>query len=181
MTFIKFFEQVLGAQRLSFAAEVGGTWIGGMDDDINYGRSSAYGVGSFPEFTSDRFGVPVSCNSHPVLEGLAGLKPNPNADYCDDNGFTTDFSWGYRVRAGLDYTNVFAGINLTPSLAWSQDVDGTSPSPNFNEGRKALSLGLRGDYLNTYRAEVSWTSFFGGRYNEQEDRDFVSLSFSVAF
>ncbi|MFV8817682.1 DUF1302 domain-containing protein [Haliea sp. E17] len=179
--FIRFFDQVLGSERLTFAAEIGGTWIGGMDEDINYGRSSAYGIGDFDPFVSARFNVPVSCNSHPVLERVAGLKPNGNASYCDDDGFTDDFSWGYRVRAGLDYPGVFAGINLTPTLAWSQDVHGTSPSPNFIEGRKALSLGVRGDYLNTYRAELSWTTFFGGEYNEQEDRDFISASFSIAF
>lgn len=181
MTFIKFFEQVLGASRLSFAAEVGGTWLGGMDSDINYGRSSAYGIGDFDEFTSERWGVPVSCDSHPVLDALAGLNPNSNAEYCDDDGFTDDFSWGYRMRAGLEYPGAIAGINLTPNMAWSHDVDGTSPAPNFVDGRKALSLGLRGDYLNTYRAEISYTTFFGADYNEQEDRDFVSLSFSVAF
>ena len=181
MTFIKFFEQVLGASRLSFGAEVGGTWIGGMDSDIHYGRSSAYGIGDFNDFQSELFNVPVSCNSHPALEALADLKPNPNKGYCDEDGFTDDFSWGYRVRAGLDYSDAFAGINLTPSLAWSHDVSGTSPAPNFIEDRKALSLGLRGDYLNTYRGEISYTTFFDGDYNVQEDRDFVSISFSVAF
>lgn len=180
-TFIKFFDQVFGAERLTVAAEVAGTWIGGMDEDINYGRSSAYGVGDFEDFQSAVFDVPVGCNSHPVLEGLAGLKPNGNADYCDDDGFTDDFSWGYRVRAGLEYPNAIAGINLTPTLAWSHDVSGTSPSPNFIDGRQALGLGLRGDYLNTYRAEISWTTFFGGDYHEQEDRDFISASFSIAF
>ena len=86
-----------------------------------------------------------------------------------------------RVRAGLDYSDVFAGVNLTPNLAWSHDVSGTSPAPNFIEDRKALSIGLRADYLNTYQAEISYTNFFGADYNEQEDRDFLSLSFSVAF
>lgn len=181
MTFIKFFEQVLGASRLSFAAEVGATWLGGMDSDLNYGRSAAYGVGSFEPFTSDVFGVEVSCNSHPVLEALANLKPNTNADYCNRDGFTDDFSWGYRMRAGLEYPDAFAGINLTPNIAWSHDVSGNSPAPNFIEDRKALSVGLRADYLNIYQASLSYTSFFGADYNELQDRDFVSLSFSVAF
>ncbi len=181
-TFVRFFDQVFGSERLSVVGEVGATWLGGLDQDINYGRSSAYGIGDFEPFASAVFGgVPVSCNSHPVLEALAGLKPNGTAEYCDSDGFTDDFSWGYRVRASLDYPGVFAGINLTPNLAWSHDVKGTSPSPNFIDGRKALTLGLRGDYLNTYRAEIGWTTFFDGDYNEQEDRDFVSASFSIAF
>ena len=178
-TFIKFFEQVLGASRLSFAAELGGIWLGGMDSDVNYGRSSAYGVADFEPFESQVFpGATISCNSHPLAPTIV---PNSNLEYCNDDGFTDDFSWGYRVRAGLDYSDVFAGINLTPSLAWSHDVAGNSPPPNFIEDRKALSLGLRADYMNIYRADLSYTTFFGADYNELEDRDFVSLSFSVSF
>jgi hypothetical protein len=185
---IKFFEQVGGADRVSLAAEVGAVWLGGMDDNINYGRSSAYGANTFDPFASNLpplpglppiTGAPISCNSHPYQ--ALGVVPNPTAAYCEDEGFTTDFSWGYRLRVSADYNNAFAGINLTPSLAWSHDVAGYSPAPNFIEDRMALSLGLRGDYLNIYRAELSYTSFFGADYNEQQDRDFVSLSFSVAF
>jgi len=180
MTFIKFFEQVLGASRLSVAAEVGGVWLGDMDSNVNYGRSPAYGIADFDPFQSDMFGVEISCNSHPALEGL-GVVPNTNPEYCNKDGFTDDFSWGYRVRAGLDYSDVFAGINLTPNMAWSHDVKGNSPPPNFIEDRMALSLGVRADYLNIYRADLSYTTFFNADYNELEDRDFVSLSFSMAF
>ena len=184
MTFIKFFEQVMGASRLSFASEVGAVWIGGMEDGINYGRSPVFGVGDFESFESEFFlwpGAPVSCNSHPAAEAFAGIKPNGNGDYCTNDGFTDDFSWGYRVRAGLDYDDAFMGINLTPSVAWSHDVSGNSPAPNFVEDRMALSVGVQANYLNTYRADLSYTTFFGADYNEQEDRDFLSLSFSVAF
>lgn len=176
---IRFFEQMWGADRISLLAEIGGVWLGGMDDNINYGRSSAYGANTFDPFPSAVFGgAEISCNSHPLAPTIV---PNPTAAYCEDEGFTTDFSWGYRVRAAASYNNVFAGINLTPSVAWSHDVSGYSPAPNFVEDRKALSLGLTADYLNIYQAELSYTSFFGADYNELQDRDFVSLSFSVAF
>jgi hypothetical protein len=85
------------------------------------------------------------------------------------------------VRASATYNGALGGINLTPNMAWSHDVDGYSPAPNFVEGRQALSLGLRADYLAIYQAEISYTSFFGADYNELADRDFLSLSFSVAF
>lgn len=179
-TFIRFFEQVLGASRLSFAAEVGATWLDDMQSDINYGRSPAYGINTFEPFMSEEFGVPVTCSTHPALAPL-GVVPNGNADYCEDDGFITDFSWGYRVRAGLDYSDVFAGVNLTPNIAWSHDVKGTSPPPNFIDKRMALSVGVKASYLNIYQADLSYTSFFGADYNEQQDRDFVSLSFSAAF
>ncbi len=189
-TWIKFFEQVLGASRLSFAAEVGAAFIAGMESvdmsaygqerrDKNYGRSSAYGVGGFSDFNGNgplSAANPMSCN-----KTLLVIQPNTNSDNCNDNGFTDDFSWGYRARAALDYSDVFAGVNLTPNIAWSHDVKGNSPAPNFVDKRKALSIGLRADYLNTYRAEVSYTSFFGADYNELQDRDFIALSFSSSF
>jgi hypothetical protein len=185
---IKFFEQVWGADRISLAAEVGAVWLGGMDPNVNYGRSSAYGANTFEPFNSTLpplpglppiTGAPISCNSHPYAP--LGVVPNPNPEYCEDEGFTTDFSWGYRVRAAATYNNAVAGINLTPNVAWSHDVSGYSPAPNFVEDRKALSVGVVADYLNVYQAELSYTSFFGADYNELQDRDFISLSVSVAF
>ncbi|MEO1081625.1 MAG: DUF1302 domain-containing protein [Pseudomonadota bacterium] len=185
---IKFFEQVWGADRISLAAEVGAVWLSGMDSAVNYGRSPAYGANTFEPFNSQLpplpglppiTGAPISCNSHPY-EPL-GVIPNPNPEYCEDEGFTTDFSWGYRLRVAANYNSAIAGINLTPNVAWSHDVSGYSPAPNFIEDRMALSMGVIADYLNVYQAELSYTSFFGADYNELQDRDFISLSFSVAF
>jgi hypothetical protein len=84
------------------------------------------------------------------------------------------------VRVAANYNNAIAGINLTPSVAWSHDVrllTGTElrRGPHGAEPRTAA------DYLNVYQAELSYTSFFGADYNELQDRDFVSLSVSVAF
>ncbi|MGB2255557.1 MAG: DUF1302 domain-containing protein [Spongiibacter marinus] len=195
MTFIRFFEQVMGADRLAIAAEVGGVWIGGMNEAINYGRSATFGIGDFEPINSGLplppailnllpplpGIIPVSCDSHPVLSLLAGVQPNSQPQNCTDDGFVEDFSWGYRVRARLTYSDVFKGVNLTPNMAWSHDVSGYSPPPNFIEGRQALSIGLSADYLSTYQADISYTNYFGADYNDQQDRDFISLSFSVAF
>ncbi|MGV8546157.1 DUF1302 family protein, partial [Pseudomonas aeruginosa] len=40
----------------------------------------------------------------------------------------------------------------------SHDVDGYSPGPgaNFEEGRKAVSLGVDAEYQNTYTASLSY-------------------------
>lgn len=179
-TFIKFFEQVAGASRFSFATEIGAVWLSDMDDDQRYGRSPIFGIGDFDPFISPQFGVPVSCSSHPALEPL-GVVPNSNPDNCTDDGFTDDFSWGYRVRGSLDYSDVFMGVNLKPNFAWSHDVDGNSPPPNFVEDRMALSLGVSAEYLNIYKADLSYTTFFNSDYDALQDRDFISLSFSVAF
>ncbi len=80
-----------------------------------------------------------------------------------------------------DYANVFAGVNLKPSIAWSHDVDGYGPNGLFNEGAKAVSLAVDADFKNTYTAGISYTSFFGGDYNPTTDRDFVALSMGMSF
>ncbi|MDT4870861.1 hypothetical protein FQZ97_1059580 [compost metagenome] len=93
----------------------------------------------------------------------------------------TSTSWGYRARAIWDYNNAFAGVNLKPNISWSHDVDGYGPNGLFNEGNKAVSLGLDAEYANTYTAGLSYTDFFGGDFNTSVDRDFVALSFGVNF
>ncbi|MGG2399384.1 DUF1302 domain-containing protein [Pseudomonas sp. SH1-B] len=99
----------------------------------------------------------------------------------DTHGFVTSTSWGYRVRGIWEYSNAFAGVNLKPNISWSHDVDGYGPNGLFNEGAKAVSIGIDADYRNTYTASLSYTDFFGGDYNVAVDRDFLALSFGVSF
>jgi len=96
-------------------------------------------------------------------------------------GYTTTNAWGYQLAASLEYSDVIAGINLEPNLAWSHDVSGYGPNDNFIEGAKAISLGLDANYLNKYSASLNYTNFFGGRYNTEVDRDFIALSLGVSF
>jgi len=179
-TVIKFFDQVLGASRLTFVGEVGATYVHGLKDksEARYGRSGAFGIGSFDPIDVDSDGILDSC------DGSTGTKLNLNAKNCTNDGYTTSFSWGYRMRASLDYNDVFAGINLTPTVSWSHDVKGYAPEPggNFVEGRQAVGLSLKAVYLNQYSANLGYTSYFGGKpYNMLKDRDNVSLSVSYSF
>ncbi len=98
-----------------------------------------------------------------------------------NHGFVTRNAWGYRLRAIADYSNVFAGINLKPNLSFSHDVDGYGPNGLFNEGSKAVSIGLDAEYQNMYTASLSYTDFFGGDYNTLIDRDFLAFSVGVNF
>lgn len=172
-TLIKFFDQVMGASRLSFITEFGATYIHDFPDtdEARFGRSGTFGVGEIP---LDALGGADIC------AGGANL----NTNYCNNEGFTTDFSWGYRARLVWAYNNVFAGINLSPQLAWSHDVEGYSPQPGgaFNEGSKAIGLSLQAVYQNKITGNIGYTNFFGGKpYNELTDRDFVSASVSYSF
>lgn len=172
-TLIKFFDQVMGASRLTFLTEFGATYIHDLPglDEARYGRSGTFGIGTLPGGACDG-------------SGANGAQLNLNPSNCTNDGFTTDFSWGYRARFVWDYPNAIAGINLKPQLAWSHDVEGYSPQPGgaFLEGRKAIGLSLNGVYQNQYSGTIGYTNFFGGSpYNEIKDRDFVSASVSYSF
>ncbi|MBL4900675.1 MAG: DUF1302 family protein, partial [Colwellia sp.] len=102
----------------------------------------------------------------------------------ETNPFPTAFAWGYKVVGKLDYTNVFAGINVSPRVVFSHDVKGTTPDPLFLfvEDRKSIALGLSFDYQNRWSADVNYNTFFGGvgTTNQIEDRDYVSFSINYS-
>jgi len=163
VTAVRILDNIWGARSMTLIGEVGYNHISGIKNDmgeLRYGRDSLYGSGELP--------VPGAC------EGLNAAQPK----YCNDDGFYTSSSWGYRALVNMDYDG-FAGIALKPNFAFSHDVDGTGP--NFVEGSMAASLGLTAVYNNKYNANVSYTNFFGGDYNPNTDRDFVAVSFGVNF
>ncbi|MDH0636880.1 DUF1302 domain-containing protein [Pseudomonas sp. GD03860] len=173
----KFFDQVLGSDRLTLVGEVGYNHINGLGSsdgtDLRFGRSTVFGAGQLVNQA-------VCVGSIQPVPGQPGVTAasNPQQE-CNSHGFYTSSSWGYRLRGKFDYPNVIAGINLSPNIAWSHDVDGVGP--NFEEGTKAVSLGLDAEYLNTYTASLSYTDYFGGKWNTNTDRDYVALSFGVNF
>ncbi|SDR98736.1 Protein of unknown function [Halopseudomonas xinjiangensis] len=170
VTAIHFIDRVLGASRLAIVGEAGVNYISGIGE-MRYGRDSLFGQSPYNENDT---GAAGTCASQ------SGNDPSRYRNsWCENEGFFTDWSYGYRVRAGLDYSNVFMGVNLSPSVTWSHDIEGNSP--NFTEDAKAISLGLNADYANKYSASLSYTDFFDGKYNTSVDRDFASLSFSVTF
>ncbi|MEZ2745452.1 DUF1302 domain-containing protein [Halopseudomonas bauzanensis] len=168
MSAVHFIDRVMGASRLALIGEVGANYISGIgsgNGETKFGRDSLFGQSPWADGT---------CSSADPAQG------NPHgASWCENDGFFTDFSWGYRLRASLDYSNVIAGINLSPNIAWSHDVEGYSP--NFVENAKSISVGVNADYANKYNASLSYTNFFDGKYNTLVDRDFAAVSFGVSF
>lgn len=153
------FPRVLGASRLLLLGEVGVSHIDKLDtangSEIRFGRDTVFGSG-------------------PLTNGSCAAPSK-----CTTDGFYTSNSWGYRLRSNLEYSNAFMGATLTPSIAFSHDVSGYGPT--FNEGTKAVSLGLGASYKDTYSASVDYTNFFGGDFNTSTDRDFLSVSLGVNF
>jgi len=190
-TAIHFIDRVMGAARFIIVAEVGATYVHDLADksEARYGRSGIYGVGSVPlegeSFTGD------FCSNGPATgnednrrrESGDPTRLNINPTNCGNDGFTTSFSWGYRTLFVWDYPDAMAGINMRPKLFWTHDVKGYAPDPggNFKEGNKSIGLGLEATYQNAYKANISYTNYFGGDYNETSDRDFIAASVSYSF
>ena len=107
-------------------------------------------------------------------------------------GTMTRNSYGYRALVRATYNNAVGGINLSPRIAFSHDVRGTSPT--FTQGTKAVSVGFGADYQSKWQADLSYTNFFGGEdivapadparsstTQALADRDFIAASVSYAF
>lgn len=160
------FTRVMGADSMILIGEVGMTWVGGLEGRFGprYGRNSTYGQGE-------------------LRDNSICLANSQTPQHCNNKGFVTRHSWGYQARAVWNYLDVIAGIDLRPSLSWSHDVKGYGPNETsaFNEGSRAVSLGLNAAFNSTYNASVSYTNFMDGDYGVRADRDFVSVSFGITF
>ena len=160
----KAFLNVLAAERVSLAAEVGMSHVGNLPDPgvLRYGRSDIYGG--------------AATNGAPACVDATVAQKS-----CAHDGFVTSDSWGYRLRVSAVYPGAFFGATLTPTIGFAQDVSGYSYDGSFVKDRQTLSLGLRADWSKKYFAEVQYTQFSGGAYNPIVDRDNVTLVVGAKF
>ncbi len=170
ITAIQFFENALGASRITFIGEVGVILTDGVEDsDQHYGRNSVFGLGDFDA------GGGYNCTNLIASGALSGD--------CSSDGFVTDSAWGYRMKAVFNYADVFAGVSLKPSIYWAHDVSGYSPDPGqqFHEGRKNLGLSLEASYLQQYTLTFGYSNFMDGSHNNLEDKDLASLTLGISY
>ena len=116
-----------------------------------------------------------------IKYGRSDIFGAPSA--ASDDGFVTTRSWGYRARLMADYTDAFAGVNLTPVLSFSHDVEGYAPNSSgaFKEGQQSIGLSLEASYREMYNATLSYNQFMDGDYSTVSDHDFASISVGVQF
>jgi len=155
------FKDVLGADTLILAGEAGyrryPNW-----PDVNqrrYGRSTVFGLG------------PVN-----------GVCTAATAT-CSNDGYVTEDSWGYRLRASARYPGLLAGADLVPTIGFAHDVKGWTHDNTFNQGRKILNVSLRGEYQKRYFADVSYFTVLGkgGDFDNLRDRDYLNLAVGYSF
>ncbi|HVL00014.1 MAG TPA: DUF1302 family protein, partial [Dongiaceae bacterium] len=188
LVFIHFFDQVLGASRWTAVLDVAGSYLD-MPSKSQALLNSNYNATLNHPWIPD---APYTVPNHLVYGNVpfqqfidatwaatGNLTLYPEKDY-----FPTSGAWGYKMRFSGDYEDVFAGINLRPTISFSHDVYGTTPTPiaNFLEDRKAIGLTLEAVYLNDYSVQIGYTDFYGAEpYNQLADRDYYSLSTTISF
>lgn len=165
---INLFSNVLGASNLQVVGEIAFQWndVPQGDDDIRYGRGFIFGSGS-----------------HPTYGGNLCGGANPQPDGCKNQGYISDFAWGYRLRGQLEYADLLGvGVTTYPSLFLGQDVDGVSLDGQFNEGRLTVGAGMRFDYLKQHSLEFNYVTFNNdAEYDPLRDRDYYSMNYSYKF
>jgi len=92
-------------------------------------------------------------------------------------------AYGYTLVLSGTWNDAFAGVNVSPYLVYKDDFEGNSHmTGNFVEGRKAYTLGLRGNYSQRLEAELQYTEFWGGgQNNKMRDRDNIGINIKYSF
>jgi hypothetical protein len=163
-TLTKVFGPVFGAQQFTLLGEIGGVWANlPSKDTLRYDAPGTFTSGSAAAM---------------VNTGNAAFPATPYKAFADK------FSFGYQLAGRLDYTNVFANVNVSPSLAFTHDVRGNTPLPlgNYVSGRKSVNLAVEFTLQNSWSLEIRYVNFFGaGRYNLLSDRDYVATTIKYSF
>ncbi len=170
----KAFSQALGSDQMVVVGEVGYTYLD-LPDGVLFNGPGTH--------------LPAP-----------GSSTSSSGGSSQPGGYVTRSSWGYRLVMRWDYSNAIGAATLSPRLAFSHDVDGVSPT--FNESTKAATVGIGLNYKQNWQADISYTSFFGGRTfsgtdtsgvptgqsadyasssNPLKDRDFLAVSVSYSF
>ena len=178
MTLTTFLGPTWGADQFVILAEVGATWIQDMpsQDELRFDAPGTVRSGN-PARAGNGIGFLAGpgavCTSSGVLQ----------CEGVETNSFGEDFSWGYRLIARLSYSNVFDGWNMSPTLVFSHDVDGTTPLPigNFVEDRKSAGIAFVFDYNNQWVVSARYNMFFDGDANVIDDRDNIAFNASYSF
>jgi len=164
-TATKVFGPMLGASQFTLVGEVGVTEVPNLPskDTLRFDGSGTSTAGSASEM---------------LYTGNGAFPATPSGAFPDK------ISWGYQVVGKLDYNNLFAGINFSPSIGFAHDVRGNTPLPlgNFLQNRKTLTVGADFVFQNQWAFELRYVNYFGGgEYNLISDRDFVSATMKYSF
>lgn len=166
----------LGAGAGVFAAELGyqrsgvpevGVAASGVPTTMLYGRAFI-------------FGLPVAA-ANCLATGAAGTNSQPQG--CQADGFFTPTAWGIRLRASLDYLNVFdSGWKVTPSVYYANDLHGYSVDGQFIEGRQTLNLSVAMNLNKRHDVVLGYTIYNrSAAYDVFRDRENYTAAYRYKF
>jgi hypothetical protein len=163
-TLTKVFGPHFGASQITLLGEVGGVWVNLPDKNVlRYDGPGTFTAGATSEM---------------VNTGNGAYPATPA------NAFPDKFSWGYQLAAKMEFDNVFAGVNVSPSVAFTNDIRGVTPLPlgNFIAGRKSITLAAEFTLQNQWSFELRYANYYGaGLTNLLSDRDYASATIKYSF
>lgn len=163
----------LGSTGGLFIGEVGFQWAGIQNSN---GMNKRYGRAfTFDAATHASYG-----GACPTASGVSG---DPIPTGCANDGFMTDFAWGYRLHSSLTYPGFMGtGWQFEPSIFWSHDVKGYSIDYQFLEDRKTLSLTAGFSLNNEHHFELNYTTYANNaKFDASRDKDNASVVYRYTF
>lgn len=163
-----------GADQVTFLTELGAYQVIGLP---SLDQLQIAAVGTYYHHSAGVDGTGTPTASQQAVPANVRLNPHYQED-----GFATDFSYGYRMLTQLSYEEVLQGLKVSPQFSFFHDVGGRGPAPvaEFTEGRKQASAGLNFILYNKFSSTIRYAWFFGaGERNPLSDRD--NLQFSLTY
>ena len=171
------------------AAQVSGVQ-NGNGSNVRYGRAFIFGNAAHNAYSAVVGPAGLSCvdpasmtSANTPGTGVSGFFTNPNPTGCANDGYMTHSAWGYRIKASLDYSQIFGtSWNATPSIFWAHDVKGYAVDYQFTEGRKVVSLGLNFSLNKEHNVMLNYTTYANSaKYDAMRDKDNASVAYSYTF
>lgn len=149
---------LLGADTLNLVFDASAVWITELEHGDKTDRL---------DLKPDQFGTTVDPG---IFEGVDALdRP------------ITDFSWGYAAVAGLVYNNVFANVNVAPTLIFVHHVEGYTPvnAGSLLENQRTVIAKVGFSRLSS-SLDLQYVTWLGTA-GTNDDRDNVSIVFKTSF
>ncbi|WP_165837604.1 DUF1302 domain-containing protein [Zavarzinia aquatilis] len=175
---------LLGANAATILIEAAAIYVD-IDPDGPYDYA-AYGQNGFTGFHTRPLAAAPGVVAQPSVSLPEQGDPRIPATWKPP----TQWSGGVQGLIFADYPDAFgSGVNITPFLAFSTGLFGTTPAPNpgFTKSLNSLYLGFKADYLGIYSLQVAYFKSWGagggggGSRNPYIDRDFVGMTLSCVF
>lgn len=153
----------LGADKLSTIFDVSLVWIDGLSFGDNMDR-----INNSPE--------------SPTRQSYSIVDPGRFDGVDNLDRPITDFSWGYTAVFALEYNDVFANVNVSPTVIFVHNVEGYTP---FNAGamvenQRTIVSKVSFSYLSSTTLDLQYVTWLGTAGTNQ-GRDNVSIVFKRSF